>query len=196
MILSENNVPDRVLKLAIAAMMSENTDLYPGLMLPVLLNVHNRPKRVHHMWPPNGTEMNGYFHDHHDSWSHIRKMAWERHYNGVAGRGFRYLSFLEHLSHTAESCAETARWVVEEARKADPTRGTGEILPAARLPLAILVTWRHQLDVYHHYHPRLFGSGGAMLNNIRLGSWTGPYLDTLDTATSHAFRLLGGLRIE
>ena len=196
MMLSENEVADRVLKLAVAAMMGENTDLYPGLMLPVLLDVHNRPKRVHHMWPPNGTDMDGNFRDHHDGWSHIRKIAWERHYNGVATRGFRYLSFLEHISRKAESCAETARWVVTEARKADPTRGTDEMLPAAKLPLAILVTWRHQLDMYHRYHARLFGSGGAMLDNIQIGSWTGPYLDSLDTATSRLFHLLGDLRIE
>ena len=196
MTLSEDYVSDRVLKLAVAAMMGTNTDLYPGLMLPVLLEVHNRPKRVHHMWPPNGTDMNGYFRDHHDGWSHVRKMAWERHYNGVASRGFRYLSLLEHISRKAESCAATARWVVQEARKADPARGTGEMLPATKLPLAILVTWRHQLDVYHRYHPRLFGSEGAMLNSIQLGSWTGPYLDTLDPATSCAFHLLGDLRID
>ena len=57
--LSENEVADRVLKLAVAAMMGENTDLYPGLMLPVLLDVHNRPKRVHHMWPPDSTKTDG-----------------------------------------------------------------------------------------------------------------------------------------
>ena len=196
MVLSKQHIPDRVLKLAVAAMMGDNTDLYPGNMLPVLLDVQNRPTRVHHLWPPNGIDMNRHFHDHHDRWSHIQKMVWQRHYNGVADRGFRYLSFLEHVSREAGSCAETARWVVQKDREADPARWTGEMLPAAKLPLAVLVNWRHQLDIYHRYHPRLFGNEGAMLEDVPLGSQTGPYLDALDSTATRAFHLLGHLRIE
>ena len=38
-----------------------------------------------------------------------RRKAWERHYNGVAERGFR-LSFLEHVSHMVKSCAKYDIW--------------------------------------------------------------------------------------
>ena len=85
-------IPDRVLKLAIAAMMTPERDLYPGCLLPVLaLDRDGTPRQTSYFFQTHEINLLRLTtRPHEDKWNdEAEKAGWARRYRAVAvpGRG-------------------------------------------------------------------------------------------------------------
>ncbi|MCJ1236201.1 hypothetical protein MMC14_004179 [Varicellaria rhodocarpa] len=172
---------DRVSKLAIAAMIANDTKLYPGCLLPVLIaDSEGTPwKILYHFRTHNINSIDSTMESHQDEWDKAEKRAvWMEKYEAtVSGRSMKYLSFFNYLSRKVDVAMDAIK-AVSAAYPVVPVPIGDE-----ELRHAILNTWRHDLDIYEDFHPRLFGNEEMGVDMDRYGTRTsyrdGPFLRTL-----------------
>ena len=175
------HLSDRVLKLAIAAMMANDTKLYPGCLLPVLIvDREGTPwKILYHFRTHKINSMDSTVESHQDEWDKAEKRAiWTEKYQTIyTRRSLKYLSFFNYLSRKVDVAMDAIKAVSAAYQVVQVPVGDEQ------LRRAILNTWRHDLDIYKDFHPRLFGNEEMDVDEDRYGTRTsyrdGPFLRTL-----------------